>query len=137
MSTPRFSPSNNYDRDELLTAITDRTTPEQARTGHIIERHKRPVGECHLDKRIYERAVYADLAAMSRRLGVVDVKAEQRAAEPVDRCTWCNPAACMLPRCQEMATPAGDSTPTVPTRRVRRLPTLPWWRRLALRWLGR
>lgn len=51
-------------------------------------------------------------------------------AQPGDRCTWCNPAACQWPQC----TTAGDCGPTVPTRRVRRLPTLPWWRRLALRW---
>lgn len=60
--------------------------------------------------------------------------------EPGDRCIWCSPnVGCFWPRCQEMATTAGGP-PTVPTRRVRRptpLPTLPWWRRLALRWLGR
>lgn len=137
-----LSASPHYDRDELLLAITGRTTPENAHAAKVIAMHHRtasePVTECDLRLREFERTFNADLAAMSRRLGLVDVRAEQRAAEPVDRCQWCpGTAECAHPRCLEMEAAGGDQAPSVVMRRLRAptpLPSLPWWRR-ALLWL--
>jgi hypothetical protein len=50
---------------------------------------------------------------------VHDAEVIRQHAEQTERCTWCNPAACMWPRCQEMAVSTGGA-PTVPTRRNRR-----------------
>lgn len=50
---------------------------------------------------------------------VHDAEVIRQHAEQTERCTWCNPAACMWPRCQEMAVSTGGA-PTVPTRLNRR-----------------
>lgn len=123
------------DSRELLMAVTGRTTLENAHSANVIELHKarasRLATECDLIQREAERDAYRHMAAMSRRHGVVDVKAAQKAAESVDRCDWCAPAGCVWPQCVDMPGTAGGP-PTVPTRRARRLPNLPWWKRALL-----
>lgn len=111
MSTLRFSPSNHHDRACLLTAITGRTTPEQAA-------HSRAVNECDLVRAEAERDAYRHLAAMSRRLGAIDVKAEMNTREGfhrVDCCNGnCNQGRTCPVRMAEMACTAGeDNLPPV------------------------
>jgi hypothetical protein len=86
----------------------------------VIDNTHRRVTECDLAMRQGERDAYRVMAEIGRPFGFLDAKAEQRAAEPLPE------MACAAP-----------SAPSVPTRRNRRLPTLPWWRRLLMRWLSR
>jgi len=115
---------------ELVVNNAHRVIPSQLLTPSARElRHKLPVPTCCLDQREAERDVYRQLDAAARP--------QMAEPQPGERCAWCNPAGCMWPMCGEEMACAAPSSPSVPTRRVRRLPTLPWWRRLALRWLGR
>lgn len=110
---------------ECVIAVVGRVSIEQAHDAAVLQDQRaRAVREDDLTQRLFEREIYRDLAAQSRRAGLIDVKAERMAtepAQPTERCIWCHPAGCVWPRCTqaEMAVTAGGP-PTVPTRRNRR-----------------